>query len=133
MPTYDFNPITRELDIAGTSASLATPVAVADGGTGSTGVQNAINTLTQSSGASDRQMLMAISGTASFRYVRVPEYTSDPSANSGDLWVLRTDSGTSDGNPTGLLLSMVQSVGTASTYQLSFKTNSGSTLRTTLS
>jgi hypothetical protein len=133
MPSYEFNPITRELDITGTSgSSISTPVSVANGGTGSTTKSTAISNLSDSSSATDTQVLMAISGTASFRFPRIPEYTSDPSSSSGDIWMLRTDTGGTAGIPLGMLLAITQTVGATSSYQLSYKTSEGTIVRETL-
>lgn len=134
MSTYEFNPITRELDITGTSgSSISTPVSIANGGTASSTRQSAINTLTASSSASNGQVLSVSGGVATFDYPQIPEYTSDPSVSAGDVWVLRTDSGGDAGSPMGVLLALTQTVGATSSYQLSFRTSSGSTVRATLS
>lgn len=58
----------------------------------------------------------------------IPEYATDPaSPSAGDAWVLR--SGTVQ--PYGLLLALTKPAVT--TYQFSYRTNAGSTVRATLS
>lgn len=134
MSTYEFNPLTREYDLVDTSgSSLSTPISIANGGTASASRQAAINTLTASDSATDRQVLMATSSAASFQNLKLPEYTSDPSSSSGDVWVLRSDAGGTEGIPLGMLLAITQTVGATSSYQLSYKTSEGTTVRTTLS
>jgi hypothetical protein len=69
--------------------------------------------------------------------VSVPEVTTDPvSPVAGDVWVLRTDPATDGtaGVPRGLLLALTYAgVGGASTYQLSFRTEAATTVRSTIS
>lgn len=62
----------------------------------------------------------------------IPELTSDPtSPGAEEAWVLR--SGGSGGTPIGLLLALTMDVGTPATYQFSYRTTEGTTVRTTLS
>lgn len=63
---------------------------------------------------------------------QVPELTADPANPApGDMWVLRTISGSSpDGKPYGLLMSLTQPG--PSTYQLCYRTLEGSTIRVTM-
>lgn len=134
MSTYEFNPITRELDLVDTSGggSLTTPISIANGGTASSTRQTAIDALTASSSGTDRQTLQVSSGSATFQNLKIPEYTSDPSVTSGDIWVLRSDAGGTDGIPLGMLLAITQTVGATSSYQLSYRTSEGTTVRETL-
>lgn len=64
---------------------------------------------------------------------QVPELTSDPSNPApGDIWVLRTISGSApDGQPYGMLVTLTQPG--ASTYQLCYRTLEGTTIRVTMS
>jgi hypothetical protein len=69
--------------------------------------------------------------------ISVSEVTTDPaSPSAGDVWVLRTDPA-SDGTagvPRGLLLTLTYAgAGGASTYQLSFRTEADTTVRSTIS
>jgi hypothetical protein len=127
VPTFEFNSITREFDITGDSASsLSNPVTVAQGGTGQTGVQAAINVLTQSASGTEGQVLTVQSSAATFQLPRLPQYDADPSSPaSGEAWVLREDSGGTAGNPIGLLITLMQTVGVTSAYTLKYKTTSG--------
>ena len=68
----------------------------------------------------------------------IPELTTDPASPSAqDAWVLRSGSGGAipDGTPIGLALALTYTGngGTAYTYQLSYRTNEGTTIRTSLS
>lgn len=61
--------------------------------------------------------------------VSIPELSSDPVApNAGDSWVLKTDY---TGKPIGLLLALTYT--NYQTYQLSYRTLTATTIRTTLS
>lgn len=71
-------------------------------------------------------------GTAS-----IPQYDADPSSPSAqDAWVLRTTSGGGvgvAGVPMGLLLALTYTGGGgADTYQFSYRTNEGTTVRVSL-
>jgi len=137
MSNYVFNPIERTLDITGTGGSgLSTPVAIAEGGTGATGSQAALNNLTQAPSHSVGDVLkIGSDGNAKFSSSNnlIPEYTSDPTSVPGDAWILRTDTGGTSGTPLGLLLTLTQSVGASQAYKFSYKSSSGSVVRTTLS
>lgn len=65
----------------------------------------------------------------------IPEYATDPvSPSAEDVWVLRTDTadGTA-GSPRGLLLSLTYTGNMlSSSYQLSYRTAAGTTIRTTM-
>lgn len=64
----------------------------------------------------------------------IPELTSDPSSPSAEeVWVLRSGSLSGGGSPIGLLLALTYSGTGSYTYQLSYYTNEGTTIRTTLS
>ena len=134
MSTYEFNPLTRELDLVGdgSGASISVPVSIANGGTASATRQAAIDALTASSSGTERQVLQVSSSSATFANLRLPEYTSDPTPASGDVWVLRSGSGGTDGIPLGMLLALTQNVGATTSYQLSYRTSEGSTVRATL-
>lgn len=69
----------------------------------------------------------------------IPEYSSDPaSPNPGDVWVLRSGSGGAGGGVIaafgglGFPILSIDSGG-ATTYELSYRTEAGTTVRTTLS
>lgn len=70
---------------------------------------------------------------------KIPELSSDPaSPKAEDVWVLRSGqgSGIADGTPIGLLLALTYygNVGGAGfTYQLSYRNQSGATVRATIS
>lgn len=58
--------------------------------------------------------------------VQIPEYATDPvSPSPTDTWVLRIPAG----SPIGLLLALTQG---QNTYQLSYRTAAGTTVRTNL-
>ena len=135
MPEYEFNPITRELDIVGDSASsLSNPVTIAQGGTGQVGAQAAINALTQSASSTEGYVLTVTSGAAQFQLPKIPEYSTDPATPAaGEMWVLRADTGGTEGSPTSLLLTLLQNVGSSSTYTLKYKTTSGNVVSVALS
>ena len=62
----------------------------------------------------------------------LPEYYTDPvSPAAGDTWILATIA-TAGGSPMGMLLSITYAANTY-TYQLSYRTTEGTTIRTTLS
>ncbi len=67
----------------------------------------------------------------------IPELTSDPtSPTAQQAWVLRSGGGqTGGGDPIGLLLSLTNpgSSGGGYTYQFSYYTTEGTTIRTALS
>lgn len=67
----------------------------------------------------------------------IPQLDSDPSSpNSEDLWVLKsvTGGGAGVGEAYGLLLTLTQpGAGAATSYELSFRTLEGTTVRTALS
>lgn len=71
-------------------------------------------------------------------YGVIPQYSSDPDSPTAEkAWVLATiGSGAStEGMPMGLLLSLTYAetvAGGATTYQLSYRTKEGNTLRTSL-
>jgi hypothetical protein len=137
MSDFEFNPITREQDLVGSgSGSLSTPVAIAEGGTGATGAQAALNNLTQASSHTTGQVLTIQSdGDAEFstNTVRFQEYASDPaSPASGDAWILRTETSGADGTPLGMLLTITQNVGASLSYELSYRTAAGATVRAAL-
>lgn len=72
-------------------------------------------------------------------YGVIPQYASDPASPLAETaWVLRTPGvgGTTTGVPMGLLLALTYAetaAGGAAAYQLSYRTEEGTTLRTTLS
>ena len=67
------------------------------------------------------------SGGGSSGTSQIPEYNSDPiSPSSTDVWVLRT---ALIGKPIGLLMALTYST---DTYQLSYRTVEGTTVRITL-
>jgi hypothetical protein len=62
----------------------------------------------------------------------IPELTSDPiSPAPQSMWVLKTG-GTGSGEPLGLLLALTTTSGVPLSYQLSYQTLEGTTIRTTL-
>lgn len=68
---------------------------------------------------------------------KIPELSSDPaSPKAEDVWVLRSGSGASipDGTPIGLLLALTYTgnSGVSFTYQLSYRTKAGTTVRRVL-
>lgn len=64
--------------------------------------------------------------------VAIPEVYTDPlTPLAGSVWVLALDQGTG-GSPLGLLLSLTHAV-SIFTYQLSYRTTEGTTIRTVLS
>ncbi len=68
----------------------------------------------------------------------IPQLNADPSApNSEDMWVLKTGGGSGGGELkafSGLSFPIISTNGGgAATYQLSFRTKEGTTVRTTLS
>ena len=71
--------------------------------------------------------------------VSIPEYTTDPSSPLiNSAWILKTavGGGIPDGTPMGMLLALTytgNSAGGGTTYQLSYMTAEGTTIRTSLS
>lgn len=70
--------------------------------------------------------------------VHIPEYSADPaSPNPGDVWVRRTVSGGSGGGEIRSFLGLgfpylTADTGGTTTYELSFRTEAGTTVRETL-
>ena len=79
----------------------------------------------------------AVIGGGSGGVVTIPEYSSDPSSPvAQQAWVLRSGMpGNPGGVPMGLLLALTYPniPGIPYTYQFSYYTNEGTTIRTTLS
>ena len=73
-----------------------------------------------------------------FDYVStIPQFSTDPSSpNPEDAWVLRSGSGgaIADGTPIGLLLALTytDNEGADFTYQFSYRTKEGTTVRAAL-
>ncbi len=69
----------------------------------------------------------------------IPQLNADPSSpNAEDLWVLKTGGGSSGGGTLKAFIGLgfpILSTGSggAATYELSFRTKEGTTIRTTLS
>jgi hypothetical protein len=78
-----------------------------------------------------QQVTTTASGGTTLTNVTIPELYTDPIApTAGSAWVLATDIG-AIGTPIGLLLSLTHAVSTFS-YQFSYRTNEGTTIRTGL-
>ena len=68
--------------------------------------------------------------------ITIPEYLTDPSSPAANsAWVLRTiQGGLQAGNPVGLLLALTYATSAGvSSYQFSYYTTEGTTVRSTLS
>lgn len=71
-------------------------------------------------------------GSSSSGAVSIPEYTSDPaSPSAGDAWVRHTVP-TGAGSPIGLLLALTQAGSGTESYDLSYRTSAGTTIRVTM-
>ena len=79
---------------------------------------------------------MPRTGATSRPIGKIPQYDADPSSpNAEDVWVLKSSSGGPGvaGVPMGLLLSLTYTgPGGGTSYQLSFRTKEGTTIRSGL-